>query len=130
MAKSIVSSSASSSADVDGLVVVLHGAFGARATAEISSVSALPVLEMAPGGEEEEAAGEGFSESAETAFFNTQVQKRNVLPPHMATAFFTEGVKNFFSCVNGSEMAIGEVKFLADIAWVKRGGGRGGEEIF
>ena len=81
MAKSIVSSSASS-IDVDGLVVVLHGAFGARATAEISSVSALPVLEMAPGEEErEEAAAErGFSESAETAFFNTQVQKRNVLP--------------------------------------------------
>ncbi len=80
MAKSIVSSSASS-IDVDGLVVVLHGAFGARATAEISSVSALPVLEMVPGGEKEETAGGGgFSESAETAFFNTQVQKRNVLP--------------------------------------------------
>ncbi len=77
MAKSIVSASASS-IDVDGLVVALHGAFGARATVEISSMSALPVLEMAPGGEEEEEAG-GFSESAETAFFNTQV-KRNVLP--------------------------------------------------
>ena len=41
--------------------------------------------------------------------------------PHMGTAYFTEGVKNLFSCVHGSEMAIGEVMFLAAIAWVKRG---------
>ncbi len=32
---------------------------------------------------------------------------------HMGTTFFVEGVKNFFSCVHGSKMAIGEVMFLA-----------------
>ena len=47
----------------------------------------------------------------------------------MGTTFFVEGVKNFFSCVHGSKMAIGEVMFLAAIAWVKKGG-RGGEEKF
>ncbi len=47
----------------------------------------------------------------------------------MGTAFFIEGGKKFFSCVHGSKMAIGEVIFLAAIAWVKEGG-RGGEENF
>ncbi len=47
----------------------------------------------------------------------------------MGTTFFVEGVKNFFSCVHGSKMVIGEVMFLAAIAWVKMGG-RGGEENF
>ncbi len=48
----------------------------------------------------------------------------------MGTAFFVEeGGKNFFSCVHGSKMALGEVMFLAVIAWVKRGG-RGGERKF
>ncbi len=47
----------------------------------------------------------------------------------MGTAFFVEGGKNFFSCVQGSKKAIGEVMFLAAIAWVK-GGGKGGEEKF
>ncbi len=31
---------------------------------------------------------------------------------HMGTTFFVEGVKNFFSFVHGSKMAIGEVMFL------------------
>ncbi len=39
----------------------------------------------------------------------------------MGTAFLIEGGKNFFSCVHGSKMAIGEVIFLAAIAWVKEG---------
>ncbi len=47
----------------------------------------------------------------------------------MGTAFFIEGGKEFFSCVHGSKMAVGEVMFLAAIAWVKRGG-RGGENFF
>ena len=47
----------------------------------------------------------------------------------MGTTFFVEGVEDFFSCVHGSKIAIGEVMFLAAIAWVKRGG-KGGEENF
>ncbi len=47
----------------------------------------------------------------------------------MGTTFFVEGVKKFFSCVHGSKMAIGEVMFLAAIAWVKRGGRGGGENF-
>ncbi len=43
--------------------------------------------------------------------------------------FFRRGGEDFFSCVHGSKMAIGEVMFLAAIAWVKRGG-RGGREKF
>ncbi len=47
----------------------------------------------------------------------------------MGTTFFIEGMNNFFSCVHGSKMAIGEVMFLAAIAWVKRGEGGGGRKI-
>ncbi len=47
----------------------------------------------------------------------------------MGTTFFVEGVKNFFPCVHGSEMTIGEVMFLAAIAWVKRGGRGGGRKF-
>ena len=48
--------------------------------------------------------------------------------PHIGTTFFVEGVKIFFSCVHGSKIAIGEVMFLAAIAWVKKGEG-GGRKI-
>ncbi len=51
-----------------------------------------------------------------------------LLLPHMGTTFFVEGVNNFFPCVHGSKMAIGEVMFLAAIAWVNRGEG-GGENF-
>ncbi len=40
----------------------------------------------------------------------------------MGKAFFVEGGKNLFSCVHGSKIAIGEVMFLAAVAWVKGGG--------
>ncbi len=36
--------------------------------------------------------------------------------------FFHRGGGEFFSCVHGSKMAIGEVMFLAYVAWVKGGG--------
>ncbi len=55
---------------------------------------------------------------------------RGSLAPHMGTTFFVEGVKDFFSCVHGSKMAIGEVMFLAAIAWVKRGRKGGGKKFF
>ena len=58
-----------------------------------------------------------------------KMQLTSSRPPHMGTTFFVGGVKNFFPCVHGSKMAIGEVMFLAAIAWVKRGG-RGGKKIF
>ncbi len=39
----------------------------------------------------------------------------------MGTASFVELGKNFFSCIHGSKIAIGEVMFLAAVAWVKGG---------
>ena len=42
--------------------------------------------------------------------------------------FFRRGGEDFFPFVHGSKMAIGEVMFLAAIAWVKRGEG-GGRKI-
>ncbi len=38
-----------------------------------------------------------------------------------APLFFIEGGENFFPCVHGSKMAIGEVMFLAAVAWMKGG---------
>ena len=52
-----------------------------------------------------------------------------VLLPTHGHRFFRRGGKNFFPCVHGSKMAIGEVMFLAALAWVK-GGVKGGGENF
>ena len=43
--------------------------------------------------------------------------------------FFHRGGEEFFLCVHGSKMAIGEVMFLAALAWVKRGEGQGEENF-
>ncbi len=41
----------------------------------------------------------------------------------MGTTFFVEGGEDFFHVYMGQKMAIGEVMFLAAIAWVKGGWG-------
>ncbi len=46
----------------------------------------------------------------------------------MGITFFIEGAKIFLICVHGSIMALGEVMFLAAVAWVK-GGEKGGGNL-
>ncbi len=53
---------------------------------------------------------------------DTKLKYKIVAHAHMGTTFLVEGVKNFFTCVHGSKMALEEVLCLAAVARVKGGG--------